>query len=93
MSKRLFVGGLSSEVTEYDLRTAFERFGTVESARIDIDPSGRRVGYGYIVMMEDAEAEQAILALDGSDLYGSYITVREARGRDGDHPHRGGGYR
>jgi RNA recognition motif-containing protein len=99
----IFIGNLSYNVTEGDLRQAFEAFGQVASATVIKDKlSGRSKGFGFVEMPEQAEAQSAIEVLNGKALKGRTITVNEARahadnrrGRDrgveGDR--RGGGHR
>ena len=93
----IFIGNLSYNVTEGDLRQTFEAFGQVASATIIKDEqSGRSKGFGFVEMPEQAEAQSAIAALNGQAFKGRTITVNEARaqadnrrGRD----RRGGGHR
>jgi RNA recognition motif-containing protein len=85
MSKRLFVGNLSFDTTEEDLRSAFAEWGANEAA-IPTGESGRPRGFGF-VEVDDDKAEAAIAAMNGSDLGGRPITVNEARPRED----RGGG--
>ena len=85
----IYVGNLSFEVTDDDLRQAFEEFGAVESAAVIMDKfSGRSRGFGFIEMPTNEEAQAAISGLDGSDLKGRNLKVNEARPRD---DRRGGG--
>jgi RNA recognition motif-containing protein len=79
MSKKMFVGNLSFQTTEDEIRTAFERFGSVESVRIITDrDSGRSKGFGF-VEMDDANAETAISEMSGASLGGRSLTVNEAK--------------
>ena len=99
----IFIGNLSYNVTEGDLRQAFEAFGQVASATvIKNKQSGRSKGFGFVEMPEKAEAQSAIAALNGQAFKGRTITVNEARahadkrrGRDrgGEGDRRGGGHR
>ena len=90
----IFIGNLSFNVTEGDLRQAFEAFGKVTSATVIKDEqSGRSKGFGFVEMPVQAEAQSAIEVLNGKALKGRTITANEARapaddrrGRD-----RGGG--
>ena len=87
----IYVGNLSFEVTDEDLRQAFEEFGAVESAAVVMDKySGRSRGFGFVEMATSDEANAAISGLDGSDLKGRNLKVNEARPRD---DRRGGGRR
>jgi cold-inducible RNA-binding protein len=87
---KLYVGNLSRDVTEGDLRQAFEAFGQVESATIITDKfSGESRGFGFVEMPAKAEADAAIAGLNEKDLKGRTIAVNEARPRP--EGHRGGG--
>jgi RNA recognition motif-containing protein len=77
---KLFIGSLSYDVTEGDLRQAFEAFGKVTSTSIVKDQeSDRSKGFGFVEMPQQAEAQSAIAALNGQALKGRTITVNEAR--------------
>jgi RNA recognition motif-containing protein len=80
----IFVGNLSYDVTEAELRAAFEAFGAVASVSILTDrESGQPRGFGFVEMSSAAEAQAAISGLHGKDLGGRTLTVNEARPRDG----------
>lgn len=82
----IYVGNLSFDVSEDNLRQAFEPFGKVSSARIVKDKySGQPRGFGFVEMAEQAEAQAAIENLNGKELLGRQINVNEARPR----PERG----
>ena len=82
---KIFVGNLSYNVTEDDLRQAFEDFGQVASATVIMDEqSGRSKGFGFVEMPIQAEAQSAIEVLNGKALKGRTITVNEARPRASD---------
>lgn len=93
----IYVGNLSSEVTEEDLQKAFEAFGTVTSAKIITDKfSGISRGFGFVEMQTKAEAHAAINDLNGKELKGQTLKVNEARPRTegrGGGGRRGGGRR
>jgi RNA recognition motif-containing protein len=79
---RLFVGNLSLEVTQGDLREAFAAYGPVSSADIVVDKSnGRSRGFGFIAMPLEADAAAAIQGLDRTDLKGQSLNVSRARPR------------
>jgi cold-inducible RNA-binding protein len=81
--KNLFVGNLSFQTTETDLRALFEPFGQVGRVHIAMDrESGRARGFGLVEMMNDDEAKKAVTALDGKELGGRKIKVNEARPRE-----------
>ena len=93
---KLYVGNLSYEVTEEDLRQAFEPFGQVESAVIIKDKvSGRSKGFGFVEFSSQADGQSAIDGLNGQDLKGRNINVNEARprteSRGGQEGYGGGG--
>jgi hypothetical protein len=78
----IYVGNLSHEVTEEDLRLAFEPFGQVESATIIQDKhSGQSKGFGFVEMASKAEGQSAIDGLNGKELKGKALNVNEARAR------------
>ncbi len=78
----IYVGSLSFELSEAELKQAFEAFGAVSSARIIMDRySGRSKGFGFVEMGNDAEAKAAIAAMNGKDLKGRKIMVSEAKPR------------
>ena len=86
----IYVGNLSYDITEDDLRQAFEAFGEVESAKIIKDMnSGRSKGFGFVEMPDNSNAQSAIDGLDGQELKGRAVKVNQAKPRsDG---RRGGG--
>lgn len=86
----IYVGNLSRDVTEEDLRQAFEAFGQVTSINIITDRfSGESRGFGFVEMPDKAEAQSAIDGLNGTELKGRTLTVNEARPRS--EKRRGGG--
>ena len=94
----IYVGNLSYEVTEEDLKEAFEVFGEVESVKVLKDTySGRSKGFGFVEMASNAEAQAAIDGLNDKELKGRTLTVNKARprtenrGRGGFNSGRGGG--
>jgi RNA recognition motif-containing protein len=92
MSKKLYVGNLSYDVTDNDLSKLFEPHGTVQSAQVIMDRDvGRSKGFGFVEMQNDQEAQAAIAALNGQDSGGRALTVNIAKPKAaGD---RGGGRR
>jgi RNA recognition motif-containing protein len=96
--KNIFVGNLSFNTTEDELRKAFEAYGQVDRVSILTDrDTGRSRGFGFVEMTNSEEGEKAIAGLNGSQFGGRTINVNEARpkaerassGRGGD----GGGRR
>jgi len=86
----IYVGNLSYDATEEDLRQAFEAFGQVESINIIKDRySGESKGFGFVEMPAKAEAQSAIEGLNGKELKGRALKVSEARPRA--EGRRGGG--
>jgi RNA recognition motif-containing protein len=82
VTKNIYVGNLPFSSTEADLKEAFGRHGAVESVNIITDrDTGRPRGFAFIEMEEASAADDAIRALDGSDLGGRSIKVNEAQGR------------
>ena len=78
----IYVGSLSYNVTEEDLKQAFEPFGEVESVSIIKDTySGRSKGFGFVEMPAKSEAQSAIESLNGKELKGRTVEVNEARPR------------
>jgi len=78
----IYVGNLSRDVTDDDLRQAFGAFGTVESAKVITDKfSGESREFGFVEMPTEAEARAAIEGLNGKDLKGKSLNVNEARPR------------
>ena len=76
----IYVGNLSYEATEDDLRQAFEAHGEVSSVAIIMDKmTGRSRGFGFVEMPEKSQAEAAINALNLQEIRGRAITVNEAR--------------
>ncbi len=98
---RIYVGNLSYQVSDDELRQAFEAFGNVASANVIKDKfSGESRGFGFIEMESDEQAKAAIEGLNGKDLKGRNLLVNEARpkeerpsGGGGGRPHRRGGHR
>lgn len=87
---KIYVGNLSYEVTEEDLRQEFEAFGGVESVSVIADKySGRPRGFAFVEMASKSESEAAISGLNGKMLKDRTIVVNESRPRTDS---RGGGY-
>jgi len=86
----IYVGSLSRDVTEDDLRQAFEAFGQVASVTIIKDKfSGESRGFGFVEMPAKTEALSAIAGMNGKELKERAINVNEARPRP--EGRRGGG--
>jgi cold-inducible RNA-binding protein len=92
VAKKLYVGKLSYNTTDSDLRTMFEEFGSVESVQVIMDrDTGRSKGFAFVEMSSDQEAQAAISALNGKEVDGRTITVNEARPREDRGGRSGGG--
>jgi len=90
----IYVGNLSYQVTEDDLKSAFEAFGEVDSAKIITDRyTGNSKGFGFVEMQKDEEAEAAMEALNGQEMKGREIVVNKARPKNDDRRGGGGGHR
>src|SRR5512146_3196112 len=105
MAKKLYVGNLSYNTHDEDLREAFSKIGEVLSVTLIVDQAtGRSKGFGFVEMASDEDAEKAISTMNGTALMDRTITVNEARpktdrprsggfgGRGGGKGNRGGGY-
>lgn len=89
--KNLFVGNLSFQTSESDLRELIEPFGQVTRVHIAKDrETGRARGFAFVEMPNDEEAARAIAALNGKEVGGRNLNVNEARPRtEGSSPRRG----
>ena len=78
--KNLFVGNMSFQTTEDQLRSLFEPLGQITHLRIITDrDTGRARGFAFVEMPNDEEATKAIAALNGKDVGGRALNVNEAR--------------
>jgi RNA recognition motif-containing protein len=92
----IFVGNLSYQTTEDDLRAAFQSYGAIERVSIITDrDTGQPRGFAFVEMANSAEAASAINALNGTELNGRAMNVNEARPKaaagGGGGGNRGGG--
>lgn len=91
MATKLFVGSLSWNVDDNQLKEFFETVGTVVSAQVIINrDTNRSKGFGFVEMSSDEEAKKAVDELNGKDLDGRPVTVNEARPKE-DRPRSFGG--
>ena len=91
MATKLYVGNMSFDTTESELREAFAAFGNVTSCNVIMDRmTDRPRGFAFVEMASADEATQAINGLNGKDLGGRALVVNEARARE-ERP-RGGGF-
>ena len=82
MTKRLYFGNLSWDVTDEDLTNAVSQYAKVVSARVISDrKSGRSRGFGF-VEVDDADAQTVIDSMNGLNWNGRVLTVSEARERE-----------
>ena len=78
MKMRLYVGNLSFETTESDLKELFQQMGAVETVRIITDrDTGRSKGFGFVEMQDGGD--KAIAEMNGKNFKGRALTVNEAR--------------
>ncbi len=90
----IYVGNLSSQTAEADLRKEFEGFGEVATVNIIKDKfSGEPKGFGFVEMPSKDHAQAAIAGLNGKELKGRTLNVNEARPRTDNRSGGGGGYR
>jgi len=86
--KNVYVGNMSFETTESDLRSLFEPFGEITRIHVVTDrDTGRARGFAFVEMTNDEEAVKAIAALNGKEVNGRALNVNEARPK----PERSGG--
>jgi RNA recognition motif-containing protein len=80
MSKKLFVGNLSWNLSEDDFKNTFAEIGSVEEAIIIKDKfTGKSKGFGFVTYTNDEDADKALSELEGRELEGRNIAVNEAR--------------
>lgn len=88
----IYVGNLSRDVSDEELRQAFAAFGQVSSATIIKDKfSGDSRGFGFVEMPNNTEAQAAIAGLNGKELKGRALNINEARPRVDNRRQGGGG--
>ena len=87
----IYVGNLPYSTDDAELEQLFAEFGTVQSAKVIMDrETGRSKGFGFVEMEDGESGQQAIDALNDSDMGGRPLRVNEARPRE-DRPRGGGG--
>lgn len=88
MGNRLYVGNLAYRTDDDRLRAAFVDSGTVLEAKVIVDrETGQSKGFGFVTFTNEADAQNALTSMDGADVDGRQLRVREAEER----PTRGGG--
>ena len=91
---KIYVGNMSFDTEESDLRKAFEEHGAVDSVAIITDrDTGRSKGFGFVEMSNDTEGQAAIDALNDKDLQGRTLKVNVAKPRTDNRGGGGGGGR
>jgi RNA recognition motif-containing protein len=89
---KLYVGNLSFNTSESQLRDLFAAHGEVASAALVMDrETGRPRGFGFVEFRDDSQARAAMAALSGKNVDGRDLTVNEAKPREGGGGSRGGG--
>jgi len=89
MSKKIYVGNLPFSATDDEVRELFESYGSVTSVNLITDrDTGRPRGFGFVEMADGAD--DAISALNGTEMGGRSLNVNEARPRGDSRPRRGG---
>ena len=87
----LFVAGLPYDVDNQELQQIFEEYGTVTSAKVILDKETQKSrGFGFVEMSDSEEAKKAITGLNGAQLDGKTLAVKEAEDRRSG---GGGGYK
>lgn len=90
----IYVGNLSYQTGENELRAAFEKHGEVSRVNVVSDrDTGQPRGFAFVEMPVNAEAQAAIAALNGTEMNGRELNVNEARPRTDNKPSGGGGGR
>lgn len=92
--KNLFVGNMSFQTTESDLRTLFEPYGQITRIHVVQDrETGQPRGFAFVELADDSEAAKAMSALNGKEVAGRALKVNEATARPERTGSRGGGFR
>ena len=80
MSKKLYVGNLTYNITEEELKDVFTPIGEVQSCKIITDAAtGRSKGFGFVEMANNEDADKAIATLNGTTVMDRALNVSEAR--------------
>ncbi|MEO0408641.1 MAG: RNA-binding protein [Cyanobacteria bacterium P01_A01_bin.135] len=83
----IYIGNLSFQATEDDLRSVFVEYGTVKRISLPTDrETGRRRGFAFVDMESDSEEEAAIQELDGAEWMGREIRLNKAKPRENRRP-------
>lgn len=90
----IYIGNMSFDTTEEQLRQAFESYGEISTIKLITDrDSGQPKGFAFVEMSTKDEAVAAISGLNGHELNGRQLTVNEAKPREQNNNRGGGGYR
>jgi RNA recognition motif-containing protein len=90
----IYVGNLSYQATEEDLRTVFADYGTVKRVVLPTDrETGRMRGFAFVEMTEETQEDAAISELDGAEWMGRPLRVNKARPKEDDRSSGGGARR
>ncbi|MCG5061360.1 MAG: RNA-binding protein [Limnoraphis sp. WC205] len=88
----VYIGNLSYDVSEEDLKSVFAEYGTVRRVQIPTDrETGRPRGFAFVEMDNDAEEDAAIEQLDGAEWMGRDLKVNKAKPRENNNRGGGGG--
>lgn len=88
----IYVGNLSYQATEDDLKEVFGEYGTVKRVVLPADrETGRLRGFAFVEMAEDAQEDAAITALDGAEWMGRQLKVNKAKPKEDNRGGSGGG--
>lgn len=80
MSKKIYVGNISFNASEEDVKTLFAEYGEIESVKLVTEPqTGRPRGFGFVEMATEDDAQRAVSSLNGKAFMGRTLTVSEAR--------------
>lgn len=83
MAKKLYVGNVSWNLSENELKDAFSKFGEIEDAVIITDKAtGRSKGFGFVTFSNDEDADNAVSEMNGMEIGGRALTVNEARPKE-----------
>ncbi len=79
----IYIGNLSYQATEEDLKSVFEDYGTVKRVVLPTDrETGRMRGFAFVEMSDDTSEDKAITSLDGAEWMGRNLKVNKARPRE-----------
>ncbi len=96
MGKKIYVGNISFNASDEDLKGLFGEHGEIESVKLVTDAqTGRPRGFGFVEMATEEDAQRALSALNGKIFMGRALTVAEARAQQPRErgPHDKGGFR